>query len=523
MPANIVNPIPDWLRPENASVLDPSYVRILRTIAHLFGGDDPQSQVLALAGPLEVGPSGGVAGAIGKLAQKLKAAQTGVKAEALPSVVASEVKQHGGFTVDPRTGEIPTSGAMVGKYPNVSERTHSMPADKLTAARVKKFIDENADALSKGKTHVGGWVDQKATPPQAYLDVAERHDTVRQATKRGEMQTHPSMVRDPETGLWPTGQAQKEVYDVASGQTSPVGNVTDFVNSPEFQQRLDAMYQAGAPVMEGKPEWWSLLGGPYEEVYGPERLQQNAGLLAATSPQSDPVTNARTASEYMRRVIKGEPTIQPDFRMPADAVAFQPGLQMPFEKTRVANLERGAAGNIDDLRMDKVNDMAHALMGEDVNVVDRHFAKVAEDPARGIYASGESNVIPGAMDADPELYAWIDNALRDGAKRNGLSTKNCSATAWEGIRSTIKNTGELFGVQHRASAIPDTAGGFGDILTQLIEEKAGKLGITAQEMATRLRNGDASLLAAVLSTPVGLKAYREWSARSGDPGLGTLQ
>jgi hypothetical protein len=171
-------------------------------------------------------------------------------------------------------------------------------------------------------------------------------------------------------------------------------------------------------------------------------------------------------------------------------------------------------GNIDDLRADKVNDMGHALMGEDVSVIDRHYSKIAEDPSRGIYADAASNVIPGAIDGDPELYAWIQNAVKDGAKRNGLTEKNYSATVWEGIRSTIKNTGELFGVKHRASAIPDSEGGFGDILVKLIQEKSQKLGITVAEMESRLRNGDASLLAAILSTPAGIKAYQAWSGQS---------
>jgi hypothetical protein len=173
------------------------------------------------------------------------------------------------------------------------------------------------------------------------------------------------------------------------------------------------------------------------------------------------------------------------------------------------------------MRMDKINDMAHANIGDDVSVIDRRFAKVAEDPKAGIYAGAEPNLVEPAMDYHPEggpgAYAWFSNAVIDGAKRNGMTVKKYSATVWEGIGETIRTTGELFGVPHPASAIPEAEGGFNDILPKLVAEKASKLGITVPEMVQRLRSGDANLLAAVLSTPAGLQAYRAWAARTGAP------
>ncbi len=52
MPASIGNPIPAWLRPENASVLDSTSTKVLRNLATLLGVNDPQSQVLGLMAPL---------------------------------------------------------------------------------------------------------------------------------------------------------------------------------------------------------------------------------------------------------------------------------------------------------------------------------------------------------------------------------------------------------------------------------------------------------------------------------------
>jgi hypothetical protein len=547
MPTTIRNPIPDWLQPQNASVLDPAWVTALRTIASVIGANDPQAQVTALMAPMNVGevesPIAKVVTAIAAkvkslraspqdvaaLAEKLKLA-TGGKPKAVAEVVADRTHALGGFSVNPRTGEIPQEGVMVGRYPNQSQRTANMPPQDLTPAAVTKFLKANADVLAKEErrpTHVGGWMkkDEAGTPLEAFLDVSEKHDTVRSATKRGELQTDPAMVRNA-NDTWPNGQEQ--VYDVASGTESPVGNLADFLrgvtrdsDGRTFQQRLDEMFTAGEPVMADKQDWWGLPGGPYEDVYGPDRLRQNAGFLAATSPETKPIENARVASEYTRRAIKGEPIIQPDYRIPDDAVAFTPGKQMKYEQSRIANLEKAAAGDLDAMRMDKINDMAHANIGDDVSVIDRRFAKVAEDPKAGIYAGAEPNLVEPAMDYHPEggpgAYAWFSNAVIDGAKRNGMTVKKYSATVWEGIGETIRTTGELFGVPHPASAIPEAEGGFNDILPKLVAEKASKLGITVPEMVQRLRSGDANLLAAVLSTPAGLQAYRAWAARTGAP------
>tara|TARA_R110000868_G_scaffold27580_1_gene104432 strand:+ start:327 stop:1433 length:1107 start_codon:yes stop_codon:yes gene_type:complete len=53
MPGPIIqDPTPEWMKAKNASVLDPTYKKVGRSIAHVLGLDDPQSQVLAMATPL---------------------------------------------------------------------------------------------------------------------------------------------------------------------------------------------------------------------------------------------------------------------------------------------------------------------------------------------------------------------------------------------------------------------------------------------------------------------------------------
>jgi hypothetical protein len=63
MPAAIRNITPEWLKPENASVLDSPMQRIARKIGGLIGAGDPQSQVLGLMAPMETGAGGGILGA----------------------------------------------------------------------------------------------------------------------------------------------------------------------------------------------------------------------------------------------------------------------------------------------------------------------------------------------------------------------------------------------------------------------------------------------------------------------------
>lgn len=68
----IKNPTPSWLRPENASVFDSSVVKAIKMLAGLIGADDPESQAIGIAAPLEVpGATSPIAKAIESIASGL--------------------------------------------------------------------------------------------------------------------------------------------------------------------------------------------------------------------------------------------------------------------------------------------------------------------------------------------------------------------------------------------------------------------------------------------------------------------
>ena len=427
-----------------------------------------------------------------------------------------------GFSVNLQTGEEPTSGFMAGIYKNADPRTTvTAPGTAATPKNLKAHVATNAIVLTKPDMHLGGWRDPQTGPAmQDYLDVskrfpvetegkpqaieASREDTKRKATKFAENTGQLAIAElkgvNPETGA------------ANSPDFHPVGNAGEFLRSPEFQQRLDDMYQAGQSLHTGDAAhaWWDLYGGVLEKIYGRDRMQQLAGILASTSPRSNPVDNLRAATEYMRRLIKDEPLRQPDYRVPQDAMTRRGGMMFD-EQSRSNNLARAALGDLDSLRLDKVNDMAHALIGDDVGVYDRQYAKLGEDPSRGIYLEDTDNVIGGSMDTGKiSNYATMENAVRDAATRAGVPLRAYSATVWEGIRDTIRRTGELYGQKFKASAIPDTEAGFNPIAERLIAEKAKAHGMTPEAFMDAMSKGNATLLSSLLSTAAGWKLYQQW-------------
>jgi hypothetical protein len=449
----------------------------------------------------------------------------------LASGVHASTLDQGGVTIYPLTGtveKVGDPGYIVGKYANQSGKTAIMPVEAFTPDTVRAYLEQHADTFAKDpELALGAWteVDEKTGKTLAYLDVATKEPGQREASITGARQRQPKGVqRDPETGQWP--MPQKAIFDLKAGKTLPIGNLAEFLASEEFQQRLDDMYAAGVPVMRGK-EWWNLYGGPLERVYGEENIRPMAGFLASTSPSAGPVHNLRTASEYMRRWLKGEPLVQQGFRIPETAVGARktslgsvkpgdyspPGRALPLEMSggRIPNIERVGRDELEELQLDKVNDMFHALTGHDVGVYDRRYAKLAEAPERGIFVEREPNVLPGGMDT-PSIspYAMMENAVRTAAKRNDMPLGVYSSYVWEGIGDTIKRTGELYGTKHPAGSIPESSQGFADIFTTMIAEKAKAWGLSVPEFEARLKRGDAELLGTILATPVGWAAYQQW-------------
>lgn len=76
MPGPVIrNPTPDWMKAESASVFDSPWVTAVRKLAHLIGGDDPQSQVAALMMPMVPAgqeTAGPALQALQKIAERIK-------------------------------------------------------------------------------------------------------------------------------------------------------------------------------------------------------------------------------------------------------------------------------------------------------------------------------------------------------------------------------------------------------------------------------------------------------------------
>ena len=542
--------------------------QVFGTVADLLVGPEHGLQLLGAAAPVFMG-----AGKLTKVAKEAQAARaltvTGEMAPfttlrnlpktARPIQIFDEIVRPGstGYTVHPRTGEVVVPGTkdtfMVGMFPNGSVRTKVIPLKSFTPKSVESFIKENADVFNKHPdAHAGGWVDNGVV----YLDVSTRSESLREATKIGENQplgktAKPWTQKQKDAGIprqwewkgegsepqrspdgsWPLGQ--EAIGDLTTNPASfpKVGRLPEFVESAEFQQRLDEMASAGRGAMgEDFKNWWDITKGPLARVYGQEMVDKVAGLIAATSPQNGPISNIQMASELIRRAIKGEPMRQSAWRAPATAMGDmtgklaaggtkggfspKPGAAFPGENTWANNAELIMAGRGSEISQDKVNDMRRALLGDkDVAVIDRHYAKMAEKPEAGVFTSETANKVDTSMASGKrESYPTIENAVRTGARRAGVDLSQYSAWVWEGIRKTIRETGQLFGQTHRASAIPATTTGFNEIFEEIIPLKAKHLGISVSELERRLRSGDAELLGAVLSTGVGTAAYKEWVA-----------
>lgn len=408
-----------------------------------------------------------------------RAAELGLHPTTTAGRIVNATREGGGYSVNLPTGARPTEGLMMGKYANTDPR--NLVTDALTRAKLAEMVQTNKGALAREDAYLGTWKDP-AEGGKTYVDVSRRFPTeeLRQATKYGER----------------TGQLAG--YDVGKGEQFPVGNWEEFVRGPQFEKRLGEMATEGRDYLSQFPakEWWDMRGGPFERVYGQENLPQVAGFTASTAPNAAPRENLQTMSEYLRRHLKGEPTIQPEWRVPEGMMTRQPGKQIGMEQTRRANLERSSRGAIGELQADKVREEAQALMGDpNAVVLDRHWARVAEDPASGVYTSAAEGVVePGKQ------YQTLKAPIVEAARKAGRDPRDYSADVWTGIRERIKRTSELYGQKYRKGSITGESKSYADQFEDLIADKAKHLGITKDEMERRLRSGDATLLSLLGAT-----------------------
>ena len=408
-----------------------------------------------------------------------------------PQAIIEATENRGGYSVNLPTGSVPSEGLMMGKYSNIDPRNVVLGPDQpISESAIQGFVQKNLPSLQREENYLGTWKEPEAG--KTYMDVSRRFlpTEVRQATKFGER----------------TGQLAG--YNVGKGDSFPVGNWENFVKSPEFFDRMREMEKVGRDYLNkyASKEWWDIEGSSFERVYGPNSLTQLAGFIASTAPMSKPRENLQTMSEYMRRLIKQEPIVQPDWRVPAGQMTRKEGTQIGNETGRAANLRKSEKGQLNDLLQDKVREESMALMGDQSAVVlDRHWARLAEDPIRGIFTAAQEGIIePG------KAYQILKSSVTKTAQEAGRSPRDFSADVWTGIRETIKNKSELFGQKYKGSAIGGESKSYADQFDDLIADKAKFLGITVKEMEDRLKRGDATLLSIMLFTPIGAAAYSEY-------------
>jgi hypothetical protein len=404
--------------------------------------------------------------------------------------VVNKTATEGGYSVNLPSGQRPTSGLMMGQYPNADPRNTVIPPSlgPLSRAHVSEFVEKNKGPLRAENKYLGTWRDTDGT---VYLDVSRRFDPdeLRQAVKYGER----------------TGQLAG--YDVGGKRSFPVGNWQEFIRSPEFHARMDEMAAKGHEYLaqHANKEWWDMHGSAFERVYGPGSIDKVAGLTAATAPARAPRENLQVMSEYMRRLIKSEPIIQPDYRTPEGLMSRNPGKQLGMEATMAPNLRRASEGRLTELQADKVREEAMALMGDpEAVVLDRWWARIAEDPNRNIFTDVSEGVIKG------DAYKQLKEQVSIAARRAGRDPRDYSADAWTGMRDTVQKHSEAYGVKYQGSAIQGESKSYADHFEDLLQEKADHLGISKAEMESRLRSGDATLLSTLLGAPLALIAFKQW-------------
>jgi hypothetical protein len=424
-----------------------------------------------LTGGLLAAPKGAVLGA-----GPVRPSLLGMFPTTRPRAIQNATRVQGGYSVHLPTGASPNEGLMMGKYRNTDPRNVVVEGRPLSAADLEGFVAKNRKVIERPEYNLSTWRDPETG--KTYVDVSQRFkpDQIREATKFGER----------------TGQISG--YDIGKGETFPVGRLPDFVRGPEFAQRQTELAAKGQEYLRGigAPEnWWPIQGTPLEQVYGSQNLPALSGYIAATAPNTAPRQNMQLATEYMRRHLRGEPAVQPGYRTPEGLLSMAPGKKMPLESSRIPNLKRTQAGDLQALSREKVNREGSALLGDpNAVVVDRWHIRTAEDPARGIYVAPEEGVIGSSAN-----YRLIEKAIQDAARAQGVDPAVFSAWSWTGAREQARNMGNLLGVPYKKGSIPAESYGYPSHFSDLLVAKARQLGTTPEHIAQLLRDGEINLMA----------------------------
>ena len=394
-----------------------------------------------------------------------------------PSRIVNQTNKNDGYTVNMKTGKPVVAkkdeGFMMGIYKNADPR-NSVIEGKMSKKNVENFIEKNKIKLDNDDFYLGAWYDKPNN--KTYLDVAKKTNTQRKSVKLGER------------------TKQLEGFDVKKGTSYKVGNWDDFINSPEYADRLKYLNEEGISYLAKSPtsDWWKLKGTELEEIYGTENLPQIAGLLAATSPVSDVPRNVRIATEYLRRMKSGEDILQPNFKFGDNGIPVSYegiGNQMPMETGRAKNLLAASKGEIDKLNREKVRGMAKALLGDDdAMVFDRHWANLSEKTKDGVFTGIEKGVFPTGAP-----YKKLEEVIRKNAKKAGTTPREYTANIWTGYRNLAQTKGEVFGVKTAGEGIQGESKAISDIFSEMVTDKAKKLDIPRDEFVEQLKKGTMNL------------------------------
>jgi hypothetical protein len=442
--------------------------------------------------------------------------------------IMNMTKKQKGYTVNLNTGDTvdvgKTHAIMMGTFRN-SDPRNSVIDGPITRKAIEEFAEKNKKVLAKEGNYLGTWYDADAN--KTYLDVSKRYgetkDEVRKATKFGER------------------TEQKAGFKISTGEETPVGNWKNFIRGvagknadgtdipdTEFNDRLLEMEALGQRVLResGIDDWYDVQG--WTDIYGKENIEQIAGFISTTSANTKLEDNVRITTEYLRRFIKGEDIVQPDYRLTAGGptgVGFKTGMGeagtvLNMETNRVNNLKVSASGELHRLSEASGNEKVKSFAQNIANVKDRatldtYYAQIAENPNRGIFTNAQHGQI------SPNNYKLLEQEVAKVAKERNPTAKNpirkFSAEVWTGIRRKIAETGELYGVEGKRIG---TEGNYNTVLEELIKEKAGFLDIPVKKFKQMLADGDANLLSLMLTSPIIYQSYQHYERDIEQPAIG---
>ena len=90
-----------------------------------------------------------------------------------PETIIRKTRENEGYSVSPKTTDIPDEGYMVGQYGNTDPLRHAEYTDP-TPQQINDFLKANSDVLEDPNKYVGTWLDSDTG--LTHLDIARKHD-----------------------------------------------------------------------------------------------------------------------------------------------------------------------------------------------------------------------------------------------------------------------------------------------------------------------------------------------------------